>query len=96
MPFGKGNQEAKKGKPAKMFADALRIAVSEAADNGQQKIRLLADKLVEEALAGNVQALSAIADRLDGKPAQQLNLGDNEGGPLSIAIVRYSDANQAS
>jgi hypothetical protein len=87
MPFQPGNQEAKKRKASpKEFQNALRIAVNEAHEQGGgKKLRALADKLVAEALSGNVTALKEVADRLDGKPAQQLNHANETGdGPAEF------------
>jgi hypothetical protein len=68
---------------------ALRIAVAEAHEKGGAKLRALADKLVEEGLAGNVHALKEIADRLDGRvPQAQVISLDEDGKPIRlIAIV---------
>lgn len=77
----------------KSFAAALRIAIKEAGSGeGKDKLRDIADKLVTEALAGNMQAIKEIADRIDGKVAQQVNVADNEGGPLQLTIVSFADA----
>lgn len=52
--------------------------------DGKTKGRLLAEKLVELGLAGNVMAITAIADRVDGKPAQSItHRGDTE-APLHV------------
>jgi hypothetical protein len=46
----------------------------------------LADVLIEKALGGDLQALIAIYDRIDGKPAQtQIHQGD-EDNPLQTHI----------
>lgn len=55
----------------KAFRDALRIAVLEKED-GLPKLRRLANKLVAAGLEGDVTAIREIADRLDGKPTQQI------------------------
>jgi hypothetical protein len=72
MPFQKG----KSGNPAgrskdKAFAEAVRVAVSRQAEDGRKKLNHLAEKLVDFALAGEGWAMQQIADRLDGKPAQE-------------------------
>lgn len=77
---------SKGGKPDKLARDALIIALKrEATDaNGQptRKLQQVAEKLVEEAIAGNVQATKEIFDRLDGKPAQAI-IGDPD-NPLHL------------
>jgi hypothetical protein len=58
---------------AKPFTDALRVALL---SGGGRRLRIIADKLVENAEEGDLQAIQQIADRLDGKPAQALERGD--------------------
>ena len=59
--------------------------------HGGTKLRALADKLVEQGLAGNVHALREIADRLDGKSVQAINVDKEERIKL-IAIVPEKSA----
>jgi len=75
MPFqkGKSGNPGGKGKD-KAFADAVRVAVNRVHDGdpeGRKKLTVLADRLVDWALAGEGWAYAQIADRLDGKPAQE-------------------------
>ena len=60
------------GRPPKekCFATALNVAIREAQEDGKDKLRGVADKLVELALNGDMQAIKEVADRLDGKPMQ--------------------------
>lgn len=60
------------GRPPKekSFANMLRIAITEAHEDGKPKLRAVAEALVIKGLAGDIQAIREIADRLDGKPAQ--------------------------
>ncbi|HYE25086.1 MAG TPA: DUF5681 domain-containing protein [Clostridia bacterium] len=73
------------GRPPKekSFANMLNIAIKEAHDEGRDKLRAVADKLVELAINGDMQAINAIADRLDGKPAQAI-IGDCEADPIHL------------
>lgn len=70
---------SKGGKPDKLARDALIVALKREADDADgkptRKLQLVADKLVEEAMNGNVQAAREIFDRVDGKPAQAI-IGD--------------------
>lgn len=67
----KGRSGTNKGKD-KAFANALRLAVSETDPRtGFRKLRGIAEKLVECALNGESWAVQQVADRLDGKPAQE-------------------------
>jgi len=58
----------------KPFTDALRLELAEAGEN-QKKLRKIARNLIDLAAkendAGALPAILAIADRLDGKPAQE-------------------------
>jgi hypothetical protein len=56
----------------KTFANMLRIAIKEAHVDGGDKLRKVADALVDKAMTGDVPAIKEIADRLDGKVPQAL------------------------
>ena len=74
-----GNKNATKNK---LWSETLHRALL--AQDGQ-KLRDLADKLIERALEGDVTALKEIGDRVDGKPAQVL-IGDAD-NPLVFQEV---------
>ena len=67
----------------KLIADALRLAVNrqtkDAKGGRAKRINVLADKMVELACNGDVQAAKMIRDSLDGRPAQQVDLYTPEG-----------------
>lgn len=72
MPFQKGKSGNPGGSPKeKAFANAVRFAVNREAKDGRKKLMLLAEKLIDCALEGEGWAMQQIADRLDGKPAQE-------------------------
>jgi len=56
----------------KTFANMLRVALKEAHAEGGDKLRKVADALVEKAMTGDVPAIKEIADRLDGKVPQAI------------------------
>lgn len=60
-------------------------------DRDGLRLRRIADKVVTAAEEGDLQAAKEIADRLDGKPAQQqIHVGDEEGGPIQNTVkVEY-------
>ncbi len=79
-----GNQNAKKNRP---WAEAVNRALL--ADDGK-KLRLLADKLIDRALEGDVTALKEIGDRMDGRAAQAIVGAD--GGPVIVEVVRFANS----
>ena len=76
-----GNKNASKGRP---WTDALRKAVLRLAEDGskRKKLDVIAAGVVNAAVAGDMAAVTEIANRLDGKPAQQID-GD---GALTIIL----------
>lgn len=72
------------GRPPKekSFANMLNIAIKEAHSDGRDKLRAVADALVEKAIAGDIAAIKEVADRLDGKVPQAIS-GDDE-NPLTM------------
>ena len=54
----------------------LAIKEAEAKENQHRALRKIAERLLDEAAAGNVQALKEVADRLDGKVPQGIENGD--------------------
>lgn len=76
-----GNKNATKNRP---WADAVNRALLA---NDGQKLRALADKLIDRALEGDVSALKEIGDRVDGKPAQML-IGDADNPLVFQEVVR--------
>lgn len=61
----------------------LNIAIKEANEEGQTKLRQVADALVSKAIGGDVQAIKEVADRLDGKVPQAV-VGDDEHDPINL------------
>lgn len=85
-------------KSDKIWADAIRMAVhryhEERGPDGKKKktryLNLLADKLVEKGAAGDVNALKEIADRLDGKAPQYMEMAGKDGAPLAQPVINVS------
>jgi len=77
---GTANSGRRKDKP---FRDAIMFALNkiEKLEDGTEQKRLdaLAEATVKKALTGDVSAIKEIGDRVDGKPAQQIDLGNVEG-----------------
>ncbi len=75
----------------KEWREAIRLTVNELRDDPEggtksKALRQLARRLVEKALTGDMAALKEIGDRLDGRPAQGVELGGKVGEDLSITI----------
>ncbi len=68
MPFQPGNKLASGGRKDKPWSDALRLAMC---GNDRKALRDLAEVVKSAALAGDMQAMKEIGDRLDGKPMQE-------------------------
>jgi len=77
-----GNKNAVKNRP---WSEAINRALL--AEDGK-KLRALADKLIDAAMEGDVTALKEIGDRIEGKPAQSLMLGNDPDNPLLEAVTR--------
>ena len=73
------------GRPPKekSFANMLRIAISEVHEGEHNKLRAVADALVNKAISGDVPAMKEIADRIDGKVPQGI-VGDDDADPINI------------
>ena len=77
MPWPRGQSGNPLGRRSdKPFADALRVELAAAGEN-QKELRKIARNLLKLASSESTDALPAIlavADRLDGKPAQESNV----------------------
>ena len=91
MAFKKGISGNPGGKSGhKIFTDALRLEVNriDPKNPDRKKISALAEKLVNAALIdGESWAFQQIADRLEGKPTQMVETGDDR-----TDIDEFSDA----
>lgn len=77
-----GNQNAREGR---IWRDAIRRAIL--ADDGQ-RLRAIAEALLTKAAEGDVAAIKELGDRIDGKPAQMIGVGqDPDAGPVQITRV---------
>lgn len=77
MPFAKGQSGNPAGRPkeAKLIRDALTLAakrVCETDPDGRIMLAVAAEKVVEAATKGDLLAFKEMADRIDGKPRQEL------------------------
>lgn len=82
----KGNKNA--AKDNRIVGDMLRKVAAQ----NKAKLREACETLLEKAAQGDIPAFVAFADRLDGKPAQQV-IGPGEDGShkMVVEIVRFAD-----
>jgi hypothetical protein len=94
---GNANSGRRQEKP---FRDALMLAIKER-EGDDRGLRKIAENLLALAEKSELAAISALADRLDGKPAQQVDLGnaDEEGfkviGRIENIIVDPRSSNSS-
>jgi len=75
-------------KPDKLWRDALMRAVHRLNRDGTTKrLEALADKCVEMALAGNIEAMKEIGNRLDGRAPQAVSGVAEEPHKLIVEII---------
>ena len=85
MAWKKGQSGNPAGRPIgsgdKQFVEQLRIVLAEVVPDdpaGKRKLRRIAEKLVDAALEGHSWAIQQVADRIDGKPAQESTVNFKE------------------
>jgi phage I-like protein len=80
-----GNRNAKREN--RMFSDSLRKSIAQA-NNSPDKLRKITDKLVKDAGDGNLMAIKEVADRLDGKAHQSVEVSGDAEKPLITRIEK--------
>jgi hypothetical protein len=76
------DSKPKGGKPDKLIRDAL----IRAAANNPDSLKRVAEKVLQKAEEGDMQAVSFLADRIDGKAVQPI-AGDDDHPPLFSGIT---------
>lgn len=85
-PFTPGDKRINRaGRPpaAACLSDALRAWAGKSAGGGKVNAEALAEVLGRLALGGNVKAAALIADRMEGRPGQRLEVTDAAGRQLT-------------
>lgn len=77
---GNHNSGPKKEKP---FRDALNMEIA-AAGEDRRILRVIARHLLKNAADGDLPSIKEVADRLDGKPAQESVLSGDAENPLEV------------
>lgn len=93
MPGGgqPGNNNASKGKP---WRDAIDKALKQfKTDEIKAKTALfnIATKVVEKALDGDKDAIQEIGNRLDGRPAQSVEVAGDPDNPIGVLPFAFVD-----
>ena len=89
MAWQKGQSGNPLGPQQRPWRDALRTALNtDDPATKRKKLLLLADKLVDLALAGDVQAIREIGDRIDGRAIQQIDASLSPTDDLSLEEKR--------
>lgn len=57
---------------------------------GQEALVKIAGELIDKAGEGDMAALKELGDRLDGKAAQAINVGGQEGNPIQVTEVKIT------
>jgi hypothetical protein len=82
----------------KLIRDALMVAahrVEEGDPEGRKKLAVAAAKVVDMAVAGDMQAFNAMADRIDGKPHQSMDIATTRETPITDWTLEAIDAELA-
>lgn len=81
---------ANSGRREKHFLTALLMELKDAGAD-MPKLRSIAKTLIQKAEEGDMQAINALMDRLDGKPMQQTEITGEEGAPISMILRKVID-----
>jgi hypothetical protein len=95
MPFQPGNQEAKKGKKAKLYRDALNMELAAAGDDFKE-IREIARAHINAAKSGDMSAIKEFADRMEGKVPQAIaGIDEDESLAPLVPVIRLTIGTQS-
>lgn len=88
-PFPPGVSGNPNGRPPKgwTWKELLIEAAEEANESGEPAKKLMARKLVQKGLEGDVSALKEFGDRMDGKSTQGVELTGKDGGMIDANLT---------
>lgn len=79
MTFQPGQSGNPKGtRKDKLFRDALLLELHRVQPDDRTALAHIARATVQKAMEGDIQAIKEVADRIDGKPAQEQEININE------------------
>ena len=82
-----GNQNSIKSN--RLWGETIKRAVLA---QDPEKLRKIADKLIDMAESGDLGAMKELGDRIDGKAAQSMALTGSDGGDLMEQFVKAAEA----
>lgn len=84
--FKKGVSGNPKGRPPKEFAlnEHIRSLANSKMKNKKTMLEAVVARVYEEALDGNMTAVNFLADRILGRPSQQMNIKDVSDEPIKV------------
>jgi hypothetical protein len=83
-----GNQN---GRKAALFAQHLEVVLNQQVKGESgTKLRMVVEKAVDAAIAGESWAIQFVADRIDGKAKQQVEISGDPDKPINVST--YLDA----
>lgn len=92
-PWKKGVSGNPGGRPKTLpITDVLKEELEKRGKHNVQVARAIARKLIELALAGNMDAIAMIGDRTEGKPTQRSEHSGPDGGPIPFEIPDTREA----
>jgi hypothetical protein len=79
----------------KIYREALRLELADMSEGVDlKKLRQIARAHIEKAASGDMQAIKELADRLDGKPAQILDLNNPDSNPIRKIVHEFVHVTQ--
>lgn len=69
----------------RLVREAIMRALEKGGQPAEEALIPMAEKFIEQAKAGDVASFKEIADRLDGKPAQQVDMTVHRGDPKELS-----------
>lgn len=88
--FAKGHSGNPKGrtKGALSINDELRKLLAGKGKDGKRKVvEAVAYKILQDALGGDTRLMIEMWQQMEGKPAQNVNLGGQENNPVGVALI---------
>jgi hypothetical protein len=73
----------KSSKDNRLWRNTIQRAI---AQGDPERLRKIAEALLEKAAEGDMAAIKELGDRLDGKTAQQIIMTGEDGGPVKTSI----------